>query len=85
MKEQGVALDSGIWVGFMGPANMPADVLDKVHGAIEATVADARMQDALRKLYVLPEVKAQPAYQAFINGEYDRWGRIIQAAKITLE
>ena len=26
----------------------------------------------------------QPAYQAFYNSEFDRWGSYIQTAKITL-
>ncbi len=85
MREVGIPIDMGPWFGFMSPAGVPADVVAKLHEAIDASMADANVVEAMAKMFVVTERMPQPAYQTFVNNEYDRWGSYIRTAKITLE
>jgi tripartite-type tricarboxylate transporter receptor subunit TctC len=85
MKELGIPIDMGPWFGFLAPASLPPEVLARLHDAIDSTMADPQVAEAMRKLTVVAERMDQPAYQAFYNSEFERWGRYIKTANITLE
>jgi tripartite-type tricarboxylate transporter receptor subunit TctC len=85
LKEQGVNVDINTWVGFLAPANVPADVLARLHDAIQQVEAEPQIAEKLRQLQVLPQPMSQRDYQNFIDTEYDRWGKVIQHAHITIE
>lgn len=85
LREQGLNIDLNSWVGFVAPAQVPADVALKLHRAITEVIASPIVSERLRQLQVAPHVIGQPEYQAFIESEFERWGRVIQQAKITLD
>jgi len=73
------------WVGLLGPAKLPADII-------------ARLNVESAKLLALPDVKSRfaelgleaaggtPAqFYQWIKTEIERWGRVIRAQKIALE
>jgi tripartite-type tricarboxylate transporter receptor subunit TctC len=73
------------WVGLLGPAKLPADII-------------ARLNVESAKLLALPDVKSRfaelgleaaggtPAqFDQWIKTEIERWGRVIRAQKIALE
>lgn len=85
MKELGIAIDMGPWLGFLAPAGLPTDVLQKIHDAIEASMAEPQVLEAMKKMTIEVDRMSPAAYQQFYNSEYDRWGAYIRAAKITLD
>jgi tripartite-type tricarboxylate transporter receptor subunit TctC len=85
VMELGIPVDMGPWFGFLAPAGVPADVIARLHAAIESAMAEPQNVEAMKKISVVTQRMEQPAYQTFFNNEYDRWGSYIRNAKITLE
>lgn len=85
LSEQGVNVDLNTWVGFLAPAQVPADVLARLHKVIQEVEASPQIAERLRQLQVVPQSMSQADYQSFINGEYDRWGKVIEQARIKLD
>lgn len=85
LREQGVRVDLTTWVGFLAPSQVPADIVSRLHRAIEEASASPSIAERLRELHVVPQRMAQRDYQAFVEAEYDRWGKVIQQARMTLE
>lgn len=84
LKEFGVDMEIGPWLGFVAPAKTPADVVARLHGAIEAALADAKVAESMRQMSMVMNPMSTAAYQEFYHSEYDRWGRYIQATNIQL-
>lgn len=85
LKEQGVAVDVNVWIGFLAPAATPPDIVAKLAAAIDAAVATPAVRDRMIALHTLPDRQPPAAYQALLNREYDRWGKVISQAHITLD
>ena len=85
LKEMGIPIEIGGWIGFLAPAGVPADVLAKLHDAIDATAREPAMAAEMKKMTLVPDYQDQRSYQAFYLSEYDRWGQYIRNAKITLD
>ena len=85
LRENGVAIDMGPWLGFLAPAGVPADVLAKIHQAVDATLVDPGVVETLNKMSMVVDRMDQKAYQNFYNSEYDRWGNYIRTAKVTID
>ena len=84
MRENGVAIDMGPWLGFLAPAGVPADVLAKIHQAVDQTLVDPGVVETLNKMSIVVDRMDQRAYQNFYNSEYDRCGAYIRTAKVTV-
>ncbi len=85
MKELGIAIDMGPWLGFLAPAGLPSDILQKLHGAIEASLAEPQVLETMKKMTIEVDRMSPSAYQLFYNSEFDRWGAYIRTAKVTLD
>lgn len=85
MREMGIAIDMGPWLGFLAPAGVPADALAKLHAAIEGTLAEPGVAETMKKMTMVIDRMDQRTYQNFYNSEYDRWGEYIRTAKVSLD
>lgn len=85
LKEFGVEIDMGPWLGFLAPAGTPADIVNKLNAAITATIAEPQVAEVMKKMTMVIEQMPPGAYQRFYNSEYDRWGSYIRTAKVTLD
>lgn len=85
MKELGIAIDMGPWLGFLAPAGIAPDVVQKLHDAIEASMAEPQVAETMKKMTIEVDRMSPAAYAQFYNNEYDRWGAYIKTAKVTLD
>ena len=84
MKEMGIAIDMGPWLGFLAPAGVPADVLARLHDAIDATLREPPIVEQMKKMIMIIDYMDQRSYQSFYLGEFDRWGQYIRTAKVSV-
>jgi tripartite-type tricarboxylate transporter receptor subunit TctC len=84
MKELGVDIDIGPWLGLVAPAKTPPEIVARLHDAIESSLADAQLAETMRKMSMVMTPMTASTYQQFYLKEYDRWGSYIQSANITL-
>lgn len=84
-KENGVDVARGPWVGIFGPVGLPADVVARVHEAIDATLKEPAVVEQTKKMFFITEAMDQRAYQNFYLSEIDRWGQYVKTAKVTIE
>ncbi len=85
MKELGIAIDMGPWIGIFAPAGVPADIVSKLHDAIEATLREPAIVEQTKKMIMVIEHMDQRSYQSFYASEYDRWGQYIRTAKVVVD
>ena len=85
MKEVGVEIDMGPWLGFLAPAGTPSDVVEKLNGAITASIAEPQVAEVMKKMTMVIDKMSSAEYQKFVNSEFDRWGAYIRTAGISLD
>jgi tripartite-type tricarboxylate transporter receptor subunit TctC len=73
------------WYGIGAPKGTPAEIVRRLHDAIDAAVAEPSAEAKLADLGVEP-IRMTPAeFAKFIAAENDKWGKVIREANIRLE
>jgi tripartite-type tricarboxylate transporter receptor subunit TctC len=85
MKEMGVEIDMGPWLGFLAPAGTSRDIVDKLNAAITASIAEPQVAEVMKKMTMVIDKMLPSEYQKFVNSEFDRWGAYIKTAAISLD
>lgn len=85
LKEFGVEIDMGPWLGFLAPSGTPRDIVTKLNTAITATIAEPQVGEVMKKMSMVIEQMQPEAYQQFYNSEFERWGTYIRTAKVTID
>ena len=70
------------WYGFVGPARMPADMLQKLHAEIIAGLKSPKVRTALEKAGVIIIGNSPAEFSSFIAAEVDKAAKIIKFANI---
>ncbi len=86
MNEAGLAeFRMTTWFGLFAPRQTPDEILDRLHGAVQA----ALVSDDVRRLWLAQgarvELESRAAFTDFIQRESVRWNRIAKAANIEME
>jgi tripartite-type tricarboxylate transporter receptor subunit TctC len=84
MKELGISIDMGPWLGILAPAGIPEDILARLHSAIDATLREPAIVEQMKKMIMIIDYMDQRTYQNFFTKEFDRWGQYIRTAKVTV-
>ena len=72
--EQGIrGLDVQSWWGLVGPAGMPAPVVQRLNRELQAALADPQLLGVLEKMNVTPRPGTPEAFGAYIAQEWQRW------------
>lgn len=82
--EQGVEYRPS-WQGFLGPANIPNDVINILNREISSIVSDPQMIQVLAKNGVEVGVSSPQEYRARFNEDYEYWERVLRLLKIQPE
>jgi tripartite-type tricarboxylate transporter receptor subunit TctC len=84
LAEQGVkGLDLTSWLGWFGPAGMPAPVVAKLNAALAKAIATPSVQEFYKTGAYTAESSTPEALAAEVKSSYERWGTLIKQAGIT--
>jgi tripartite-type tricarboxylate transporter receptor subunit TctC len=86
VAEAGVAgFDAATWFGVVAPKGTPPAVIEKLNGEISKALDDPQMRHIL-EVQGLTVQKSTPAkFDEYIASEYEKWGRVIKEAHITIQ
>lgn len=86
VAEQGFAgFDASTWLGLVGPAGLPADVVARVNKEVVTLLGRKDVQDKLAFEGSIPTTGTPQQFAAFIKAEHTKWGNLIREANIKLE
>jgi tripartite-type tricarboxylate transporter receptor subunit TctC len=72
------------WVGFMAPKGTPQPIIDKLNHTITHILGRPDIKTAWEAQGATPMVMTQPEFTAFMQGEVDKWAKVIKANHIAL-
>ena len=86
ITEQGVpGIDILGWLGFFGPANMPADVVRTLNAALVKALGSPEVREAFLK-GGYEAISSTPAgLAAVVKDSYDRWGKVVKQIGLKVE
>jgi tripartite-type tricarboxylate transporter receptor subunit TctC len=67
-----------IWYGLLGPAGTPADVVEKISGAVHEVLRRPEMQERLQKIGADAMIMSPKAFSDFIASENTKWADIVK-------
>jgi tripartite-type tricarboxylate transporter receptor subunit TctC len=73
------------WVGIVGPAKMPNDVVKKLYEALAKIIARPEFQDQMMLVGCEPAVTSPEQFGSFIKQQIAEWAQRVKAAKIEPE
>ena len=86
IAESGVpGFDVFSWFGFFVPAKTPKDIVARINADTNAALAHASVKSRFEELGAAPKGSTPAELAAFLKSEIDKWGPIIQEAKIRVE
>jgi len=86
VAEQGLAgFEVSAWDGIFVPKGTPADVVAKVHAAIQKALADPALRQQLLDRGAEPVPQSSAAFAQFVRAEYDRWGALVKRSGASVD
>jgi tripartite-type tricarboxylate transporter receptor subunit TctC len=73
------------WIGVGAPKSTPAQIIDKLNEAINAGLADAKLNARLAELGGTAMIGSPADFGKFIADDTEKWGKVIRAANIKAE
>jgi tripartite-type tricarboxylate transporter receptor subunit TctC len=73
------------WNGVLAPAGTPADVIERLHKALAAAVADPALKETFGALGAEIELISPREFSDRIRSDFDRWSSVIKQAGITAQ
>ncbi len=84
--EAGVAdFNVSTWYGLFAPKATPPGLLDILHGAIQAALAEPDIKRIWAEQGAEADLESRQAYADFVGREVERWGRIAKPINIPRE
>ena len=73
------------WVGLLAPAGVPADVVNKLNGGVNAALKSPEFQKFLDEQSLKPAGGTPEQFAAFMKAETQKWGAVIKRQNIQVE
>jgi tripartite-type tricarboxylate transporter receptor subunit TctC len=70
------------WYGFLGPAKMPKDLVERLNREIVKALANPEAIAQLNKTGVEPQSSTPAEFGRYIEREYQTWGKVVKEAGI---
>ncbi|MDM0044446.1 tripartite tricarboxylate transporter substrate binding protein [Variovorax dokdonensis] len=75
-------LDATVWWGLIGPKGLPADVVARLNGELQKTLARKDVQDKLATRGAIVDTGSAAQFDAFNRAEIAKWTKVIKDAGI---
>jgi tripartite-type tricarboxylate transporter receptor subunit TctC len=86
MAESGVGdFTAYAWQGLVGPADMPADVVNKLSADLKTAVTSQNVDGKIRAMGVEPMPMTPQEFKDYADSQRAQWASVIKAANIKLE
>jgi tripartite-type tricarboxylate transporter receptor subunit TctC len=85
MAETVPGYDTEVWWALLGPAGMPADLVEKISRDFVAALNTEPVKERLAKFGASPIGGSSKELDAKIHADYEKWGTIIKSSGITAE
>jgi tripartite-type tricarboxylate transporter receptor subunit TctC len=73
------------WQGFAVPRNTPSEIIDKLHGEINACLDDPKISSRIVQLGYLVFKSSRAEFTQFVVESTEKWAKVIRAANIKAE
>ena len=70
------------WVGMIGPANMPKDIVQRLSREIVDTLKQKDVIDRMLADGAVPTPSSPEEFTAYMNSEFKKWGDVVKIANI---
>ena len=70
------------WYGLLAPAGVPARIVERLHAEAMTALHSREMKERLAVDGAEPLGSTPAEFAAFIRREIDKWGRVVESAKI---
>ena len=77
--------DVSIWYGIAVPRGTPPEIVETLNRAVNAVLADPKLQARLAELGVEPMPMAPAEFGKLVADETEKWGKVIREANIRVE
>jgi tripartite-type tricarboxylate transporter receptor subunit TctC len=85
LAEAGVpGYEATLWLGIVGPAALPAPIVERLHAETAKALQDPDLRQSLRTAGVEAVDMAPPQFDAFIRAEYEKWGKVVRETGATV-
>jgi tripartite-type tricarboxylate transporter receptor subunit TctC len=74
-----------IWYGIAAPRGTPPEIVAKLNQAVNAVLADPKLQTRLAELAGEPMPMTPAEFGKLVAEETEKWGKVIRAANIKAE
>lgn len=85
LRELGYDVEVNVWMGVFGPAKVPADIVEKVHAAVQKAAARPEMQAALATQGFEVAAMPQAQFAAAVKADMEFWRELVKRAGIEPE
>jgi len=80
------AFDANLWLGILGPANVPRDAVTRGNGGVNRIVKLAAIVKRFNELGVEPAGGGTPEeFAALHRSDFLKWQKVVRDARIKLE
>jgi tripartite-type tricarboxylate transporter receptor subunit TctC len=73
------------WYGLFAPKATPVAILDTLHGAVQAALADPSVKHIWAEQGAEPDLQSRAAFTDFVTHEVERWSRIARTVGLPME
>lgn len=73
------------WFGWLAPAKTGKPIVDRLNRELVKSLANPEVKDRLLSLATVPVGDKPEEFGGFIRSEYEKWGKVIKAAKIQIQ
>ncbi len=85
LREQGVPIDASAWFAMYGPANLPADVVQRLNKAVILAMKDAEFAAKLTALGLEPIGSTPEQLAAVQKADFAKWEKPVKASGFTAD
>ncbi|HSV52940.1 MAG TPA: tripartite tricarboxylate transporter substrate binding protein [Burkholderiaceae bacterium] len=83
--EQGIAAEATVWFAIVGPAGIPAPVVDRLNKEINAILATPEARNKLAQFGATPMGGTPQQLTLLMTTDSAKWKKVIDYARITLD